>query len=253
MKIFVVSLPDCTERRAKIQKQLNNLNLEFEFFDAIRGADYYNNSEYFDRPHSLSYEHRLMKPGEVGCALSHVMIYKQIVEQNLPYALILEDDAILSSDLPKMLNTLIPLIKQNDLITLERCDIYKKHSAISLFDKYFLVKPRLVKYGSMCQTAGYIVTLEAAKKMYTINFPVFAPADSWEAYVKVINFRGIIPSRTIISQDMSFDSTIVNGTRNTSGKKTARGLLFYAFYTRTAFGRFLKEVYKKIRDFPPKK
>ena len=31
-------------------------------------------------------------PGAIGCALSHLKIYKHVVDNNIPYALILEDD-----------------------------------------------------------------------------------------------------------------------------------------------------------------
>lgn len=248
MKVFVVSLKKSVERRKAIEQQLNELEIKFDFFDAIYGADYYDNPLFFNKEKSLKYELRTMLPGEVGCSLSHIEIYKKIVEENLDYAFILEDDAIISKDIKFVLPEIEKHIKQNDLLTLEKCDIYKKRGAIHLYNEYYIVKPKLVKYGSMAQTAGYIITKEAAQKIISINFPVYVPADSWGQYTKVINFRGIIPSKTLIHQALEFDSTITEKTRNTNGKSTTFSLLFYAFYTRCPFGRFLKNVYKKIRS-----
>lgn len=43
-----------------------------------------------------------------GCSLSHLGIYRDMIEKELSYALILEDDAILSSDLK--LESLVKLL-----------------------------------------------------------------------------------------------------------------------------------------------
>ncbi|AYV87169.1 MAG: hypothetical protein Sylvanvirus30_11, partial [Sylvanvirus sp.] len=39
-----------------------------------------------------------MKPGELGCAQSHINLWRRIIQQNLPYALILEDDVQFRTD-----------------------------------------------------------------------------------------------------------------------------------------------------------
>lgn len=36
----------------------------------------------------------LLEPGEIGCFLSHLRVFNQIRKENLPYALIFEDDAL---------------------------------------------------------------------------------------------------------------------------------------------------------------
>jgi glycosyl transferase family 25 len=37
-------------------------------------------------------------PGMVGCGASHINIWKRVVEENMPYAIVLEDDALLAPD-----------------------------------------------------------------------------------------------------------------------------------------------------------
>ncbi len=245
MRIFVISLKNATERRNLITKQFEKLGLNYEFLDAFWGADYYNDEKYFARIPSQKYEKRLMSPGEIGCALSHQAIYKKMLEENIPYTLIFEDDAVISPDILKVLPELEKHIKQNQLITLTKCDLTYKKDKIHLCGKYYLSKPYMIKYGSMAQAAGYVITKEAAEKILSINFPVYIPADSWGRYRKVIDFRGVTPSKSLVHQNMELESSIITGVRNTASHSTIFSLLFYNFYTQWALGRFLKRIYQK--------
>lgn len=228
-----------------MKEQLEKLGIEFEFLDAFHGKDYYDDERYFARDVSLKYEKRVMSPGEIGCALSHQAIYRKLIDEDIPYALIFEDDAVISPDILKVLPEIEKHIQPNQLITLERCDFTYKKSRIQLYENYYLAVPYMVKYGSIAQTAGYIITKEAAKKILNINFPIFTPADCWKPYMKIIDFRGVIPSQTIVHQNMNFESSVITGIRNTACRSTIAKLLFYNFYTQWALGRFLKKIYQK--------
>ncbi|OOY02725.1 glycosyltransferase family 25 protein [Thioclava sp. F28-4] len=95
--ILVISLQDAAKRRAMVSKQLEALGLSFKFFDAIDGrsglpAAY---ESQVDRAGTEAYFGRPMSDGQYACALSHLAVYRQIVEEKLPGAIILKDDAIL--------------------------------------------------------------------------------------------------------------------------------------------------------------
>ncbi len=245
MRTFVISLKDATERRKLMAQQLEKLGIEFEFLDAFWGADYYDDEKFFSKQLSKHYEKRLLSPGEVGCALSHLAIYKKIIEENIPYALIFEDDAVISPDILKVLPEIEKNIKQNQMITLTKCTFSYKKGRIHLYDDYYISKPYMIKYGSIAQAPGYIITKEAAEKIYSFNFPVCVPADNWGWYRKQIDFRGIVPTQTLVHQNMSLESSIVSGVRNTEKRETIAGVLFYHFYTYWALGRLLKTIYQK--------
>lgn len=247
MKIFIISLKKEIERRAFVSDQLKNLGLEFEFVDAVWGKDVYEDPSVYDKNKALKIELRNLNPGEVGCSLSHQKAYKKIIDQKLDYACIMEDDASLSSDVPEILRHIEKIIEPNQLIQMERCDVYSKKNMKNLFKDYKLVHPKMIKYGSMCQAAGYVITKEAAQKILDINFPVYVPADSWGQYVGKIDFRGIIPSLTLIKQNVSFGSTTIeNHTRTEFTKSTPLSLLIYAFKTRNPLGRCMVKTAKKI-------
>lgn len=208
MKIFVISLKNSVERRKNISEQLGKLGLDFSFFDAYLGKDFYNNPEYYDDKKAKKHIHRSLKAGEVGCALSHNAIYKTIVKEHIPYALILEDDVVLEDNLVKILDCLNPYIKDSRIITLDRCDVHKKGTEKHLFGDFYITKPRFIREGGMANTSGYIITYEAALAISPINYPAWCPADSWGIYLQNVDFYGIIPTQTVIHQNKKFNSTI---------------------------------------------
>lgn len=95
--IVVISLPDAAARKEMISRQLGALDLPFEFLDAIDGRaglpEEYESS--IDRIGTERHLGRAMTDGEYACALSHLAVYRLILDRDLPGAIVLEDDAIL--------------------------------------------------------------------------------------------------------------------------------------------------------------
>ncbi|MFV0333213.1 MAG: glycosyltransferase family 25 protein [Tropicimonas sp.] len=92
--IFVISLADAAVRRDNIRSRLDELGLQVSFMDAIDGrrglpAEY---ESWIDRPKTLERRGYPMSDGEYACALSHQVLYRRVVDENLPGAIILEDD-----------------------------------------------------------------------------------------------------------------------------------------------------------------
>ena len=96
--IFVISLKDAHERRAKIRKALDDRGLEYEIMDAVdgRGGLPEEYEGILNRAGTHAAFTRDMSDTEYACALSHMSVYEQIVERHFPGAIVLEDDAILS-------------------------------------------------------------------------------------------------------------------------------------------------------------
>jgi len=97
--MFVISLPDCTKRRARITPALQKLKIGFDFFDAVDGRGWLD----------PVWEIQIDRSGnpmidiEYACALSHINVYCHIVTNAIPYVLVLEDDATPHPDLPRFL------------------------------------------------------------------------------------------------------------------------------------------------------
>lgn len=112
--IFVISLARSQDRRTRIAARLQELSLEFEFFDAVDGkdlSDYHHSLVDYSFADFRKTYGRPLSNGEVGCALSHALLYKKIVDENIPHAVILEDDALPNTEFAA-------LIKDRTLLTI---------------------------------------------------------------------------------------------------------------------------------------
>lgn len=173
--VFVLSLPDCTDRRDAISKNLTNLGIEFEFVDAIDGRygldPKYENQ--IDRT-AARRRGRILSDAEFACALSHILIYRRIVSENIAYALILEDDAVPSSKLVEFLAG--GYYREADLIQLYSTRAWvRRRGAKRLLNTHtsYLRAPRL----NVACTVAYTVSNQAAFHLATHAVPVNKEAD----------------------------------------------------------------------------
>lgn len=82
-KIYVISLERCVEKRERIKNVFNELNLNYEIFDAVDGVNISEN--YLESlgiqtiPNYLnSINKSPMNYGELGCFLNHYFIWKDV-------------------------------------------------------------------------------------------------------------------------------------------------------------------------------
>ena len=103
--IFVISLKN-SSRREFMAKRLNGLGLQFEFFDAVYGKEL---SEVelakVDYQYYQDFDNKRLTLGEIGCSLSHIRVYEHIKKNHIPEAIILEDDAIVSTHFKAILQS----------------------------------------------------------------------------------------------------------------------------------------------------
>lgn len=184
---------------------MQKANLQYEFFNAVDGYTFTKEEldEYVSPNHTYV---RDFLPGEVGCLISHYLLMKKIVEQNLPYALILEDDVELSPNFPTLLEELEPLIEPGDLISLyasfpELCNLRVEGNINNI---YKFVKP---ESGNLVVGAvAYIITYLSAKKLIQKLLPMHNVVDDWRLWVQekaVKNFKIVFPHPVDLSDTYS--------------------------------------------------
>lgn len=78
---FCINLESNRERWNKMEEKFNRLNMKVTRWNASNGKD--NQDPFYE----------CLNDGQKGCSQSHINIWRHIVENNLEYALILEDDA----------------------------------------------------------------------------------------------------------------------------------------------------------------
>ena len=88
MHIFLLTLPEEVERRRSGIEKLQNAKLRFEIVDGMSGWKW--RSELLPVDHSNWGQP--LTPGEVGSYHGHLRALRRIVEYDLPWACVLEDD-----------------------------------------------------------------------------------------------------------------------------------------------------------------
>jgi hypothetical protein len=105
---FVISLEQDTERRDHMHRQLDALGLRAEFVPAVNGSSLAPGDwSQYDRERCLQIYGVEMMPNEIGCFLSHYRLYERVVRENLPVALIMEDDLEIRPEFPLVLEDLL--------------------------------------------------------------------------------------------------------------------------------------------------
>jgi glycosyl transferase family 25 len=212
IKVFLITLKKEKLRSQFMFAQLKKLKLDYEIFYATKGEKLskvvlkkYNEKITFKNIN------RCMSLDEISCCVSHIEIYKKVIKQRIPYALILEDDVILKKDLIGALNSIKNFPKNWKLINF--CSDTKQKKIIKFFNKYYLT----YFVNGHNRTGAYLINYNSAKTLLKNAFPITRPPDlltkdtfKWnesdlqEAYgvkpnlVKLSNHRSTIQYRNTI-------------------------------------------------------
>jgi glycosyl transferase, family 25 len=104
--IFLINLDRDLDRLAVMRGALDGLGLAFERVPAVLGLA----MPAWVRPYFLNPDGTIastLRRGEVGCYASHLVVARRIVDDAIPFALVLEDDLALPADFPALLPALI--------------------------------------------------------------------------------------------------------------------------------------------------
>lgn len=99
-KVLYINRDRDVARRAALEANLGWAKLEAVRIKAVEGRELPKEIKHLFPPSGL-------KLGEVGCYASHLMAWKHIVESDLPYALVLEDDASVDLDFANVLDEVL--------------------------------------------------------------------------------------------------------------------------------------------------
>lgn len=160
MRVIVINLDKSKDRLKKITKNLNDLNVEFERFDAICGKSLYKEdikevTTFIGRTFLCNY-------GIIGCALSHIKIWNEFKKSKEDFIFISEDDVFYNENLPILLKDVDKMHKQTDF------DVLSLNCSIGIKTSLKHVK---VENYELCQPffpltmASYIVSRKGVEKL----------------------------------------------------------------------------------------
>ncbi|WP_306522972.1 glycosyltransferase family 25 protein [Rheinheimera sp.] len=109
MKVFVINLDQSVERYQHAVAQFAPYpDIVVERISAADGRVMSEQelNQYYSLELNKKLYHKILRPGEKGCYISHIWCWQQIVAQQLDFAIILEDDFILQCDLAALVDAI---------------------------------------------------------------------------------------------------------------------------------------------------
>ena len=157
-KIYIINLDKDIERLNNSYKQLNKYNIiNYERYPAVYGNDC---NTYELSTYTTDIGKLIASKSMIGCGISHINIWKKIVNERINKCLILEDDFILKDDFLNKFNNIIDkTFIDYDMLFLTNNIIHNKNLKLYNIDDNFY------KQLFISQTVGYIITLKGAEKI----------------------------------------------------------------------------------------
>lgn len=193
MKVFLVNLDRNPERLAAADRQLRQCGVDYERMPAVDGKllSKEEQNAAVDGFRLWCSQGRKLRPGEIGCAMSHYSIYRRMIKEELDVACILEDDVILDQKFKTVLDQVRSWI-----------DIEKRQVCL-LSNHTGKGGEGIVRSAGDQYTEGYVLTRGAAIALLSANWPMQVPCDHWHRWVrrKDIELYHAFPS--VCTQDQS--------------------------------------------------
>ena len=184
MHAYVVNMARSLDRRAHITRELEKTSVDYEIVTAVDGRELDLADTALIAPSFVATG--LFPAGSAGCALSHLSIYRKIVEDGLDVALILEDDVLLPADLDKLATEVgqhltgaeaaLLSVDCPDPVQLSRAGAVPLSGGRQLALPIDLTQPR--------STGAYLITREACERRIKLVLPIRANADAWPFFYR---------------------------------------------------------------------
>lgn len=198
IKTYVINLKESVERREAVLAETGKYPfLDVELIEAVDGRKLtleemkgcFNFKKFSKR------YHRAPKGGEIGCILSHRVCYRNLLESEEEFALILEDDVnfIYPEDIETTLNAILKGYKDNKpyFITFAMHFLYypKEYRKMGNYNLY--------KIFDAFGTCAYLINRKAAERLLSVSFPFTVADDFLFIRKRGIQVVGIYPTFSV--------------------------------------------------------
>lgn len=240
MKIFIINLPESTDRRLYMTKMLSSLNFTFDntWVEAIKGNDL-NAGEITQKFNMKKYDKNYfwsITPAALGCTLSHRKAIQEFINSNAKYSLILEDDIRFLEPLENFIEEIEKHLNRNNPTIFLLSGWFYFSSKKKLDDDHFVCRLVDARYAH-----AYLINREAAL-IINKELPWYL-ADDWVKIRRMgIEIYGISPHICDQHYKLGFKSSIRIG----SPAKYSYSLKKWILNKRDGA---IRRILKKFRNF----
>ena len=256
--IFIINLKKDTNKKQHMETLCEKHNLQCQFTEAVYGKDLDEKSlsKVYNKEESIRVLGRGLSKGEIGCALSHLNIYKHMIDHNIKNAIIFEDDVQLTEDFHSLISNIDQFPSDWELVLLgyyKNC-FTEKCSRSSLRDRKKITTShqtvRLIEraYG----THGYLINLQGAKKLFNQLSVIKKPIDHYTSNEANINLYAIYPRVVRLYKPLSDHSSIEQERKKENDLKVKKPIIVKIKKTPSRLVQQLaKHVYDPIKRLKP--
>lgn len=213
MKIYCINLKRSTERRAKMEVELGNLGLPYEFIDAVDGRLLTRDAKQVAYSHWRTLcRHGLgLIAGEIGVAMSHCKFFEKIIANNEP-GFVVEDD--------------VSFIDASAMAFVEAEAFLKNASGPTLVQlpgldrELKLIKRPGEKFGKVGSATGayaYGVNPEGARLLLKFFSPIKQPIDKYDYIIKHSGLNFFVYTKLALSVKMNGVSMVGDDRKHFTG------------------------------------
>jgi glycosyl transferase family 25 len=214
--IFVINLKTSRDRRTACAEQLDRLGLAPTFVEAVDGRKLSDAeiAALVDEAGRLKRAPKALSKGEVGCYLSHLAVLEKIRAEDIPQALVMEDDLLAGDSLPAVLDAIAgKVLPPYDMIKLGISEPQTK--------PFTPITPlaagaELVRHHNVVNSnLAYIITRAGAERFLGYARPIRYPVDvamnrAWRHGLDILGVRPwpVLPNPAFASTigDERFDN-----------------------------------------------
>jgi glycosyl transferase family 25 len=214
--VYVINLEQSKDRRDHTTHQLDELGIQLTFvkaFDAsaISNQEIRSSLEY--GIYKSGFHSYYLRKEEIGCTMSHLGIYRNMIEDNIPIACILEDDndytpgfkALLTNERITVPDWDILYLGHHSGVSIKAAQCIKKIRVEPL--NYFIGEAVEVPYG----TYAYLIRLNAAKILLEKAYPIKYPFDTYLGNSPAVGIKTFLIVPPCAVNSSRFKSTIYYG------------------------------------------
>ena len=196
---YVINLATATARRERMLNHLREQGFDdVRIFSGILGASLSapERAQRYDGDRARASYGRDFTAGEIGCGLSHLGVYRELLTTTAPFALVFEDDCQLRHGFLNVVRALSPWLGSNEprvvLLSPLRGFLTRHSQALD-------ASHRLVPVHRVWGAYGYALNRAAASALLQANTPLWLMADDWIRYRKHagITLHGVDPYQVV--------------------------------------------------------
>ncbi len=209
--VFIINLERSADRRAEMSALLDPLHIDYTFFKAIDGRTLDIDAlPDYDRTRRLLFFGHDLSPGEIGCLLSHRAVFQHMADNNIPHAVVLEDDVTVVTEFPAVIRDLLAAPVAWDVVRFLDYEKVQKADGRDICvlptAPYKLSRIPMLSGGAY----GYMLNLKAAQAFLRHMKKTAIPVDTLQGYVWKTGLETFVLRPSPVSTDLYNDSTIGN-------------------------------------------